>query len=173
MFTDILAAPGRASVWSLVDPNNLDCSATIRAKLTAGTLPATRPSQVWVGENRGETCDACDRPIAPGEIEYEANLADHGVFRFHRSCFDLRHQERAARLDEAPATAPSIGEALWQFLASRRGEMFCTLCLGQALGTSARFDRALLVAEGRGAGHRHGTCSMCGRHRLLCGLVSR
>jgi hypothetical protein len=94
MCTDIAAAPDRASVWPLVDPNNLDCSATIRAKLAAGTLPATRPSQVWAGESRGETCDACDRPIAPGEIEYEANLADRGVFRFHLTCFDLWHQLR-------------------------------------------------------------------------------
>jgi hypothetical protein len=172
MCTDTIGATARASLWPLVDQNNRDCSATIRGKLAAGTLPATRPSQVWVGESQGETCDACDQPIAPGEIEYEANLVDRGVFRFHRGCFDLWHQERAAHLDEAPATAPSINEALWQFLASRRGEMFCTLCLGVALGTGARLDRALLVAEGRGAGRRHGACSMCGKHRLLCGLAS-
>jgi hypothetical protein len=172
MSMDTTAMPDRASFWPLVDQNNLDCSATIRAKLAAGTLPATRPSQVWVGESRGETCDGCDQPIAPGNIEYEANLADQGVFLFHRGCFDLWHQERASRVDEASAPAPSIGEALWQFLASRRGEMFFTLCLGVALRTGARLDRALLVAEGRGAGRRHGTCSMCGKHRLLCGLAS-
>jgi hypothetical protein len=98
MFTDIADAPERASVWILVDHNSPDCSSAIRAKLAAGTLPLTRPSQVWVGESLGETCDACDQPIVPGEIEYEANLADQGTFRFHRRCFDLWQQERATRL---------------------------------------------------------------------------
>jgi hypothetical protein len=81
---------------------DLDCSVTIRAKMDAGTLPSTRPSQVWAGESRGETCDACDGPIAAGEMEYEANVADQGMFRFHRRCFDVWHQERAARTSGSP-----------------------------------------------------------------------
>jgi hypothetical protein len=78
--------------------DDLDCSAVIRAKLDAGTLPSTRPSQVWAGESRGQMCDACDRTITPGEIEYEAHLTDQGIFRFHRACFEIWQRERAARL---------------------------------------------------------------------------
>jgi len=62
-------------------------------------------------------------------------------------------------------------EALWRFLESHRGEMFCTRCIASALGARGRLDRAILGAEGRGAQRRHGACSRCGKDRLLCGLT--
>jgi hypothetical protein len=86
----------------MAEQDSRDFIAVIRAKLAAGTLPTARPSQVWAGESRGDVCDACDRPIAPAEMEYEVNITDHGVFRFHRACFDAWHQERARRLPESP-----------------------------------------------------------------------
>jgi hypothetical protein len=127
---------------------------------------------VWAGESLGDLCDACDQVIAPGEMEYEANVADPGTFRFHRRCFDAWHEERARLLPESPGATPSIAEALWRFLERRRGEMFCAQCLTAAVATTGRLDRALLGAEGRGARRRHGRCSACGKDRLLCGLAS-
>jgi hypothetical protein len=62
-------------------------------------------------------------------------------------------------------------EAIWRFLESRRGEMFCTQCIANALLATKRIDRAVLGAEGRGAKRRHGPCAGCGKERLLCGLV--
>jgi hypothetical protein len=82
----------------MVEQRRRDLSTVIRAKLAAGTLPATRPSQIWAGESEGVTCDACDQPITAGDMEYEANVVEGGVFFFHRACFDAWHQERAAFL---------------------------------------------------------------------------
>lgn len=74
----------------------------------------------------------------------------------------------------APKTSPPAmthNEAIWRFLESRRGEMFCTQCITNALLASKRIDRAILGAEGRGAKRQHGRCASCGKERLLCGLV--
>jgi hypothetical protein len=62
-------------------------------------------------------------------------------------------------------------EALWRFLESRRGEMFCTQCIANALLATKRIDRAVLGAEGRGAHRQYGKCASCGKERLLCGLM--
>jgi hypothetical protein len=70
-----------------------------------------------------------------------------------------------------PAT-PTLNEALWRFLAERRGKMFCTQCIANALFATKRIDRAMLGAEGRGARRQYGTCASCGKERLLCGLAS-
>jgi hypothetical protein len=73
----------------------------------------------------------------------------------------------------APArpAAQTQNEALWEFLTSRRGQMFCTQCIATALFATKRIDRAVLGAEGRGARRRYGTCASCGKERLLCGLI--
>jgi hypothetical protein len=62
-------------------------------------------------------------------------------------------------------------EAVWQFLETHRGEMFCTQCIALALSATKRIDRAVIGAEGRGARRQHGRCSRCGKDRLLCGLA--
>jgi len=81
---------------------------------------------------------------------------------------------RAPAAPRRPTTSPSAmthNEAIWRFLESRRGEMFCTQCIADALLASKRIDRAILGAEGRGAKRQHGRCASCGKERLLCGLV--
>jgi hypothetical protein len=73
-----------------------------------------------------------------------------------------------------PQTSPppmTQHEAIWRFLESRRGEMFCTQCIANALLATKRIDRAILGAEGRGAKRQHGRCAACGKERLLCGLA--
>ena len=81
----------------------------------------------------------------------------------------------ATALPATPATlpaTPTLNEALWRFLTDRRGKMFCTQCLANALFATKRIDRAMLGAEGRGARRQYGTCASCGKERLLCGLTS-
>ena len=77
----------------------------------------------------------------------------------------------ATRSPVRPATLTQ-SEALWEFLTSRRGQMFCTQCIATALFATKRVDRAVLGAEGRGARRQYGTCASCGKERLLCGLTS-
>jgi hypothetical protein len=149
----------------------MDQGTVIRTKLRAGTLPTTTPSQVWVGESRGESCDACDRPIVGGEIEYEAHVIGQGVFRFHRKCFEVWHRERLDHAMPRDGRPPSLVEALWQHLDTHRGQTFCARCLAGALGAAGRLDRAISIAQGRGARRRQGRCSMCGARRLVCGLA--
>lgn len=70
----------------MIEQDSRDITAVIRAKLAAGTLPTSRPSQVWAGDSRGHaTCDACDQVIAQGDLEYETNTIGSGVFHFHRT----------------------------------------------------------------------------------------
>jgi hypothetical protein len=64
----------------------------------------------------------------------------------------------------------SYSEALWVFLQGHRGHLFCSRCLGTAIGATTRIDRAVMDAEGRGAQRRYDRCSACGRERLVCGL---
>jgi hypothetical protein len=84
---------------------------------------------------------------------------------------DERAPANAAAPPTALPTAPTLNEALWRFLTDRRGKMFCTQCIANALFATKRIDRAMLGAEGRGARRRYGTCASCGKERLLCGLT--
>jgi hypothetical protein len=76
----------------------------------------------------------------------------------------------APDLPDRPRTA---SHDLWRFLEAHPGEMFCTQCLTRELGGIARLDRAVMVAEGRGATRRQGACHSCGKRRLLCGFLPR
>ena len=62
-------------------------------------------------------------------------------------------------------------EALWHFLKSHRGQLFCWSCLAVALGVAGRLDRVLLTADAPGVRRQHGPCSRCGTARSLCGLM--
>ena len=69
-----------------------------------------------------------------------------------------------------PEPTMTRSDAVWQILQNRRGEMLCLMCISAAIGETRRIDRAVMVAEGRGALRRYGQCAGCGRDRLLCGL---
>ena len=49
----------------------------IRDKLDAGVLPRVLPEKMRTGYGHGNTCDGCDQPIHPAQIEYEF-LQDSG-----------------------------------------------------------------------------------------------
>jgi hypothetical protein len=143
----------------------------VLAKLLAGTLPTTSPSDVRAGESKGAACHACEELIEPGKTEYEVNIADVGSFRFHRKCFDTWDHERAWCLAGNTKRRPFLADAILALLENQRGQMFCASCLASVLGLTQRIDRALMSVEGRGARRRHERCSMCGRNRLVCGLA--
>jgi hypothetical protein len=90
-----------------------------------------------------------------------ACLEDRMVFTFYRT------PEPSPRPVRRPANHT---DALWLFLRNHRGRAFCTRCLATAIGATARIDRAVMDAEGRGAQRRYDRCSTCGRDRLVCGL---
>jgi hypothetical protein len=69
-------------------------------------------------------------------------------------------------------TLTSLSDALWGFLESHRGKMYCTQCIANSLFATKRIDRAILGAEGRGARRHYGPCASCSKERLLCGLAS-
>jgi hypothetical protein len=61
----------------------------IRDKLDAGVLPRVLPEKMRTGYGHGNTCDGCDQPIHPAQIEYEF-LQDSGdLFRLHIGCLGM------------------------------------------------------------------------------------
>jgi hypothetical protein len=101
-----------------------------------------------------DSCDGCLR------LTRTYHLSDHT----HRST-----PARSSAMPSRPRLDPV--DSLWRFLTEHRGKMFCSACLGVALGATPRLDRMLFVAEGRGARRPHGPCVTCGKDRLLCGLA--
>ena len=76
--------------------------AMIAAKIAAGRLPLPEqpPGKVWVGHGNGRTCDACDQPITPSDLQYEVDLSGGQTLRFHSKCLAAWHQ---ARMERPPA----------------------------------------------------------------------
>jgi hypothetical protein len=68
----------------------------IREKLSDGRLPRQSIPRVWGRPGHGETCDACDRVMAKGELVIEGMplAAGRPPMRLHVECFYLCEQER-------------------------------------------------------------------------------
>jgi hypothetical protein len=66
-------------------PSSPDAADKIREKVTAGTLPDVG-GITFAGFGTGQTCDGCDTPILPAEMEYEVEARDRRTFRFHVRC---------------------------------------------------------------------------------------
>lgn len=75
-----------------------DASDIIRHKVAAGILPTDAPVKVWAGYGTRKACDACELSTTEKDIEYEVDMADGRIFRFHQPCLTLWHQERASYL---------------------------------------------------------------------------
>jgi hypothetical protein len=56
-------------------PSSPDAADKIREKVTAGTLPDVG-GITFAGFGTGQTCDGCDTPILPAEMEYEVEARD-------------------------------------------------------------------------------------------------
>jgi len=62
-------------------------------KIADGRLPR-RTDKLWAGPGNGEVCDACERPIAPGQYLMEGVDGGRTLFRFHRECFAVWNAAR-------------------------------------------------------------------------------
>jgi hypothetical protein len=76
-----------------------DIRARIRAMLRTGDLGCDDAARVWGGSGSGKRCAACLAPIAPSDVEYEADFNGH-TLHFHMR----RHQ---IWLEECEPEAPS------------------------------------------------------------------
>jgi hypothetical protein len=73
-----------------------DVHAVVRAKLIAGTLPRDTPLKVWGGPAKGnKTCSACDLKIDAPVIEYETETLSGELLFFHQPCMAVWNLERA------------------------------------------------------------------------------
>jgi hypothetical protein len=58
----------------------------IADKIARGVLPSNKPLTLWAGHGSGRPCDACDKPIARTEFEYDLDLPGDLIIRFHDAC---------------------------------------------------------------------------------------
>ena len=123
--------------------------------LIARAAKSTTALRILVDIASGQ-CEGCL------EVKTTYRISDHAA-RGNGDGEATRSPVRSATITQS--------EALWEFLTSRRGQMFCTQCIATALFATKRVDRAVLGAEGRGARRQYGTCASCGKERLLCGLM--
>ena len=77
-----------------------DVATMLRNKVRSGLLPfpPDPPEKCYVGKGTRRPCDGCDVVIRPDEIEYELDVADGRVVRFHAECLAAWHAARAERL---------------------------------------------------------------------------
>jgi hypothetical protein len=64
----------------------------IRAKITDGHLPVTRPTTVWVGFVNSAKCVACGHLIDRSRA-YEFEAPERGLIAFDVECFRLWEAE--------------------------------------------------------------------------------
>jgi hypothetical protein len=69
----------------------------IRDRLNSGRLPCGVPTRMWAGFGTGQSCDGCDEPIVPAQVEYEFIVGDGRTIRFHLGCAGLWEAERRRR----------------------------------------------------------------------------
>lgn len=73
-----------------------EVSLKVREKLERGVLPREKCQVTWFGRGRGLTCEACDEPVTPAQIECECEHPRGHLLRLHRPCFVVWDTERQA-----------------------------------------------------------------------------
>jgi hypothetical protein len=80
-------------------PTEVDLLTVIRRKLATGTLPRSKPTNVWGRYGSRNTCNGCDRVVANNEVEMEVRF-DARTICFHLTCYVVweaaREEHRAA-----------------------------------------------------------------------------
>jgi hypothetical protein len=70
----------------------------IKQKLDDGTLPLTRPENLYAGPGSGARCTGCGEPIYPMQIEYEFDYeGERQTLRLHLECAGLWEALRLRR----------------------------------------------------------------------------
>jgi hypothetical protein len=62
-----------------------------------GHLRLDALSKMYAGYGTGRTCSGCKDTIGPEDVEYEADFADGGRYRFHLGCAGLWHAVQLRR----------------------------------------------------------------------------
>jgi hypothetical protein len=70
----------------------------IQQKLNDERLPHNSIPRMWGGPGDGETCDACEEPVAKNQMLMEGIAIDgpRSPVQFHVRCFDLWDELREA-----------------------------------------------------------------------------
>jgi hypothetical protein len=61
----------------------------IRERIASGTLPATNHTKRWVGYGQNGSCQGCDDPILPAQVEHELEFKDGTSVCLHSGCAGL------------------------------------------------------------------------------------
>ena len=69
----------------------------IRDKMDSGALPREAPSKMFAGFGNGDSCDGCETPILPAQVQYEFDAGDGRVIKFHLGCAGLWEAYRRVR----------------------------------------------------------------------------
>ena len=88
------AASGRrvANLQPGADVTEAEIRKRIRVMLTTGDLDCDDAARIWAGNGSGKHCVACLAPIAPGGVEYEAELNGRPL-HFHMRCHQIWLEE--------------------------------------------------------------------------------
>ena len=74
-----------------------DAAKKIRDKMDAGTLPSEAPSKMYAGFGKADLCDGCETLILPSQVQYEFDVADGRLIKFHLGCAGLWEAYRRKR----------------------------------------------------------------------------
>ena len=76
-------------LWNALPQSSPSLPQLIADKIARGVLPSDKSLTLWAGHGSGRSCDACDKPIATTELEYDLDLAGDLILRFHGACAGL------------------------------------------------------------------------------------
>jgi hypothetical protein len=97
-----------------------DAAHLILAKVLLGQLPRRATTRCWVGHGQGLSCDGCDRPITPADVEHEVDAIGLGTLRFHARCMQLWEEASATPRDISGGSAPSPSTLVFDLRVTRR-----------------------------------------------------
>jgi hypothetical protein len=97
-----------------------DAAHLILAKVLIGQLPRRATTKCSVGHGQGLSCDGCDQPITPADVQHEVDAIGLGTLRFHARCMQLWEEASATPRDISGGSTPSASTLVFDFHIARR-----------------------------------------------------
>jgi hypothetical protein len=97
-----------------------DAAHLILAKVLIGQLPRRATTKCSVGHGQGLSCDGCDRPITPADVQHDVDAIGLGTLRFHARCMQLWEEASATPRDISGGSAPSASASVFDLHVARR-----------------------------------------------------
>jgi len=97
-----------------------DAAHLILAKVLIGQLPRRTTTKCSVGHGQGLSCDGCDQPITPADVQHEVDAIGLGTLRFHARCMRLWEEASATPRDISGGSAPSASTLVFDLHIARR-----------------------------------------------------